>query len=206
MFPKSMKFPVFAAPLLLLMVWAPQALAGKMTLAWEVTTTHTEPAHSPATALAGYHLYYWQGSGTQKFVDLGKEITSYTFPDTFTDLVEGQIYSFAVTAYDTADKESSKSNIITAQSSRRPIAINNVATTPIETAVTIAVLDNDSDPDGNPLTITSIVAWIGSTNGIFALLSRRHVSAATARNAARSGNTRPRYAAQGKVSRWSAIT
>jgi hypothetical protein len=99
-----MKLPVFVAPLLLLMVWAPQALSGKMTFAWEATTTHTDPAHSPATDLAGYHLYYWQGSGTQKFVNLGKEITSYTFPDTFTDLVEGQTYSSAVTAYATADK------------------------------------------------------------------------------------------------------
>lgn len=93
MFPKSMKFPVFVSPLLLLMVWAHQALAGKMTLAWEVTAPHTDPAHSPATDLAGYHLYYWQGSWTQKFVNLGKGITSYTFytfTDTFTDLVEGQ--------------------------------------------------------------------------------------------------------------------
>src|SRR5262245_26893376 len=121
MFPTSMKLPMFVVLLLLLMVWASQALAGKMTRAWEATTTHTDPAHSPATDLAGYHLYYWQGSETQKFVNLGKEITSYTFPDTFTDLVKGQTCSSAVTAYDTADKESSKSNIITAKISRRPI-------------------------------------------------------------------------------------
>src|SRR5262245_64814363 len=30
--------------------------------------------------------------------------------------------------------------------------------------------------------------WIGSTNGLFALLSRRHASAAAARNAAQRGN------------------
>src|SRR5262249_49781230 len=38
--------------------------------------------------------------------------------------------------------------------------------------------------------------WIGSTNGIFALPSRRHASAAAARNAAQRGSARPRQAAQ----------
>jgi hypothetical protein len=41
--------------------------------------------------------------------------------------------------------------------------------------------------------------WIGSTNGIFTLPSRRHASAAAARNAAQRGNTRSRQAAQDRV-------
>ncbi|MEP3225399.1 MAG: Ig-like domain-containing protein [Parasphingorhabdus sp.] len=36
-----------------------------------------------------------------------------------------------------------------------PIAVNDVATTPEDTPVTVAVLTNDSDPDGDPLTITA---------------------------------------------------
>jgi len=100
MFPSPMKFPLFVAPLLLLMVWVPQALTGKITLAWNATTTHTDG--SAATDLAGYHLYSWQGTGTPTFVNLGKRTTSYTSPDTFTDLVEGETYPFAVVAYDTA--------------------------------------------------------------------------------------------------------
>src|SRR5262249_11948774 len=38
--------------------------------------------------------------------------------------------------------------------------------------------------------------WIGSTNGIFALPSRWHASAAAVRHAAQHGHTQPRYAAQ----------
>ncbi|MEP6340822.1 Ig-like domain-containing protein, partial [Parasphingorhabdus sp.] len=36
-----------------------------------------------------------------------------------------------------------------------PIAVNDVASTPEDTPVTVAVLANDSDPDGDPLTITA---------------------------------------------------
>ena len=54
MFPSPMKFPLFVAPLLLLMIWIPQALANKITLAWNAPTTHTD--NSIATDLAGYHL------------------------------------------------------------------------------------------------------------------------------------------------------
>ncbi len=36
-----------------------------------------------------------------------------------------------------------------------PIAVNDVATTPEDTPVTVAVLTNDSDPDGDALTITA---------------------------------------------------
>ena len=42
-----------------------------------------------------------------------------------------------------------------------PIAVNDAATTPAGTAVLIAVLANDSDPDGNPLTITARVELRG---------------------------------------------
>ncbi len=40
--------------------------------------------------------------------------------------------------------------------------------------------------------------WIGSTNGIFALPSRRHASAAAVRHATQHGHTQPRHAAQGR--------
>ncbi len=36
-----------------------------------------------------------------------------------------------------------------------PVAVNDAATTPEDTAVTINVLGNDSDPDGNPLTVAT---------------------------------------------------
>ena len=43
-----------------------------------------------------------------------------------------------------------------------PIAVNDTAATPEDTPVTIAVLGNDSDVDGNPLTVVNAVAANGS--------------------------------------------
>ena len=45
---------------------------------------------------------------------------------------------------------------------KAPIAKDDTATTPEETAVTLATLSNDSDPDGDNLTITNVV---NPTNG-----------------------------------------
>ena len=39
MLPSPMQFPAFVAPLSLFMLWGPQTLAGKITLAWHATTT-----------------------------------------------------------------------------------------------------------------------------------------------------------------------
>ncbi len=43
-----------------------------------------------------------------------------------------------------------------------PIAVDDTATTPEDTPVTVAVLANDSDPDGDPLTITSASSQDGT--------------------------------------------
>ena len=37
-----------------------------------------------------------------------------------------------------------------------PVAVDDLADTPVDTAVTIDVLTNDSDPDGDPLTVTGV--------------------------------------------------
>ncbi|HEX5121880.1 MAG TPA: Ig-like domain-containing protein [Rhodanobacteraceae bacterium] len=47
---------------------------------------------------------------------------------------------------------------VAAQPNRPPVAANDAATTPFATPVTIAVLANDSDPDGNPLSISTVTA------------------------------------------------
>ena len=44
-----------------------------------------------------------------------------------------------------------------------PIAVADTATTPAGTAVNIAVLANDSDPDNNPLTVTAVSNFVGGT-------------------------------------------
>ena len=73
--------------------------AGQVAIAWD-------PQSDPK--VAGYMIYYGQGSRnyTAK-LDAGKS-TSYTIPS----LVDGKTYYFAVTAYDTAHTESGYSNEI----------------------------------------------------------------------------------------------
>src|SRR5215510_111361 len=133
------------------MGWVPQALAGQVQLTWNAPTTNTDG--SPLTDLAGYHLYYWQGStGVPYSVDVGKT-TNYTL----TGLVPGVLYTFAVTAYNTAGRESSDSNILTLTVPvPPPIALADTVSTPAGTPVTIAVLANDTDPNGAPLTLTAV--------------------------------------------------
>src|SRR5262249_46597553 len=109
--------------------------------------------------LAGYHLYYWQGSaGTPQSLDVGNQ-TTYTL----TGLVDGTIYSFAVTAYTTLGVESSESQSITVTVASPPVAVADTATTPAGTPATIAVLANDTDPNGSPLTITAVTQGASGT-------------------------------------------
>ena len=85
MLTKFRKFITCITPLLVLSVWLSQAWAGQVPLAWNATTTHTDG--TPATNLAGYQLYYWQGNGSPQSVDVGNQ-TTYTL----TGLVDGQTY------------------------------------------------------------------------------------------------------------------
>src|SRR2546426_10470198 len=71
--------------------------AAQVTLAWD---PNTEPD------LAGYKLYYGTSSGSYQFsVDVGN-LTSYTL----SGLLEGRIYYFAATAYNSSLDESGFSN------------------------------------------------------------------------------------------------
>jgi Bacterial Ig domain/Fibronectin type III domain len=150
------KYPkrlIAVTALLAMIVLVSQALAGQVPLAWNAPTTNTDG--TLLTDLAGYKLYYWQPAwDLPGSVDVGNQ-TTYTL----TGLTDGQTYSLAVTAYNTGRSESIYSNTVTATitaSNRTPQATADAATTPEDTAVTIAVLANDTDPDGNPLTITAV--------------------------------------------------
>jgi hypothetical protein len=73
------------------------AYSAQLTLAWDSNTE---------ADLAGYKLYY--GTASLPFgnsINVGN-VTAYTL----TDIVQGQTYFFAVTAYDTSNNESSHSN------------------------------------------------------------------------------------------------
>ena len=95
-----------ATQVLALMAWMTQALAGQVTLAWNAPTTNTDG--TPLTDLAGYHVSYWQGSAEPQSLNVGN-LTTYTVAG----LVEGATYSFAVSAYNTAARESDNSQPLT---------------------------------------------------------------------------------------------
>ncbi len=62
--------------------------------------------------------------------------------------------------------------IIVTVTNRPPVAVNNTASTPVSVPVSVPVLGNDSDPDGDALTIISVsatngTAIISGTNIVF---------------------------------------
>ncbi|MHA6316122.1 Ig-like domain-containing protein, partial [Altererythrobacter sp. CAU 1778] len=70
-------------------------------------------------------------------------------------------YTVTVTATDPSGESVSTTFIYTVQNVP-PVAVNDTATTAEDTPVTVAVLTNDSDPDNDPLTITSASATGGT--------------------------------------------
>jgi large repetitive protein len=73
----------------------------------------------------------------------------------------GGVYSVTITASDGAGGTVSRTFTWTV-TNPAPTAVNDSATTPEDTAVAISVLANDSDPDGDPLTVTSATALNGT--------------------------------------------
>ena len=157
----------FYVALLALMLMMSRAQAGEMSFAWDAPTRNTDG--TLLTDLAGYTLYFWQTTwDVPGSVEAGTQ-TTYTL----TDLTVGQSYSFAVTAYNTDGRESAYSNIVTATippatGNTAPQAVADAATTAEDTAATIAVMANDTDPDGDALTITAVTQGAhgtATTNG-----------------------------------------
>ncbi len=70
-------------------------------------------------------------------------------------------YVVTVTARDPSGAEVTTSFVYSVQNIP-PVAVNDVATTPEDVPVRVAVLANDSDPDRDPLTITSATANNGT--------------------------------------------
>ncbi len=75
--------------------------------------------------------------------------------------VNGGVYSVTVTAIDGNGGTVSTTFTYTV-GNPVPLATNDSATTPEDTPVTVPVLANDSDPDGDPLTVTSAIAPNGT--------------------------------------------
>jgi large repetitive protein len=73
----------------------------------------------------------------------------------------GGVYSVVVTARDAAGLTATQTFSWTV-TNPSPIATNDTATTNEDTPVTIAVLPNDSDPDGDPLVVIAASATVGT--------------------------------------------
>ena len=95
-------------------------------------TGTTTPAHGTAVVNANNTITYTPATG-------------YTGPDSFT-------YSISDGRGGTAS--ATVSITVSPAGNSQPVAVGNSATTALNTAVTINVLANDSDPDNDPLTVT----------------------------------------------------
>jgi hypothetical protein len=104
---KPVRWVVAALPLLLSLLCVSGAFAAQVQLAWTAPTLNTDG--TLATTLAGYHVSYWPGSASvPQRVDVGNQ-TGYTL----TGLLNGQTYTLAITAYDTAGHDSAYANTLT---------------------------------------------------------------------------------------------
>lgn len=74
--------------------------------------------------------------------------------------LNGGVYAVVVTARDAAGLTATQSFTWTI-TNPAPVAANDAVSTPEDTPVTINVLTNDSDPDGDPLAVIAAVASIG---------------------------------------------
>ena len=63
----------------------------------------------------------------------------------------------------TTPRSAQVSVTVTPPGNNPPVAVNDTATTAAGTAVNIAVLANDSDPENNPLTVTGVSNFVGGT-------------------------------------------
>ena len=63
----------------------------------------------------------------------------------------------------TTPRSAQVSVTVTPPGNNPPVAVNDTATTAAGTAVNIAVLANDSDPESNPLTVTGVSNLVGGT-------------------------------------------
>ena len=128
----------------------------------EVVTSFTVPLYWDANSepnIDHYNVYRSSISGSSYFV-IG--LTSQSpDPVSFTDITPLSRGYYLVTAVNTDGLESGFSNELCVEfaggsSNNPPIAVDDDASTQEDVAVIIDVLSNDSDPDGDSLTVASV--------------------------------------------------
>lgn len=111
-------------------------------------TVHPSSSDPDSTPVSRW-LWNW-GDGTPTI----EPTTPYRWADqTHTYAASGR-YTITHTVYDTAGQSGSTQIVVLANTP--PVAANDTATTDRDVPVTIDVLANDSDPDGDPLTIVNV--------------------------------------------------
>lgn len=151
--------------LLLLSLSHPTAWADNATLSWIPPTTHVDG--TPLTDLVGYKVYYGTASGTYtQVVDAGLTATPSTPTYTVINLVTGNTYYFAVTAYNTSGNESSYSNEVSKSFSVTTTTIPGATTTTTTTipgatstttvTVTTTSTTLDTTPPGDVQNFTAV--------------------------------------------------
>ncbi|UFS71077.1 hypothetical protein LPW11_02545 [Geomonas sp. RF6] len=146
--------PVVAAVLAVTLAGAPEAQAATATLTWSAPTTNSDG--SSLTDLAGYKVYVGTSSGSyQPGVDVGK-VTSYTV----SNLTDGGTYYFAITAYNSARVESSRSNEVSKATAVTAYTITASAGT--GGSITATGNTNVSSATNGSTTITSVTVASGA--------------------------------------------
>jgi PKD repeat protein len=139
--------------------------ASCVNLTCTVTTTSSDPDNTP--------IYRWLwnwGDGTPTLE------TAQPYPDQSHTYATSGRYTITHTVYDTAGQSGTLQ--LSALANITPVAVNDTATTQRDLPVTIDILANDSDADGDPLTFAnvSLAAYPGASwqgvqlaNGRFAI-------------------------------------
>jgi hypothetical protein len=141
----------------ILMLFSSFLAAQSVTLEWDPNSE---------SDLAGYNIYRSTQSGWGYTRLNGGLISATTYVDS--TVSAGQTYYYVCTAVNTAGAESGYSNEVSAtipSINHNPVANPDAVTTPKNTGVQIAVLANDTDPDGDSLTLASVgTASFGSVS------------------------------------------
>ncbi len=135
-------------PTLILIFFCPLLAAQSVTLQWDPNSE---------SDLAGYNIYRSGNSGWGYTKLNSGLITTTTYVDGAVS--PGQTYYYVCTAVNTSGAESGYSNEVSAtipSINHNPVANPDAVTTPKNVGVQIAVLANDTDPDGDALTLASV--------------------------------------------------
>ena len=152
----SCSIPFFLVIPLFLIICVTHAYAGQVTLGWD---QNTEPD------LAGYKIYYGNSSGnyTESVNITSGNITTCTI----SDLIEGQTYYFAATAYNSSLVESNYSAEVyyTINTATTTSTENETTTTSEPATTTSTVIETTTTTTVKPTTSTTISSGSGGGGG-----------------------------------------